>query len=96
MTITRRPTRQLTVGSVLVGGDAPITVQSMTKTDTCDVSATVSQIKRLQSAGCEAIRVAVLNNDAALAIKAIKKKINIPLIADIHFDHKLALRSISE
>ena len=67
----------------------------MTKTDTCDVPATVSQIKRLQSAGCEAIRVAVLNNDAALAIKAIQKKIKIPLIADIHFDHKLALQSIA-
>ena len=88
-------TKQIVLGGIRIGGNAPVVVQSMTKTDTCDVPATISQIKRLQSAGCEAIRVAVLNNDAALAIKAIKKKIKIPLIADIHFDHKLALRSLA-
>jgi len=88
-------TKQIVLGGIRIGGKAPVVVQSMTKTDTCDVSATVSQIKKLQSAGCEAIRVAVLNNDAALAIKKIKKKIKIPLIADIHFDHKLALQSIA-
>lgn len=88
-------TKQIVLGWIKIGGRAPVVVQSMTKTDTCDITATVSQIKRLQSAGCEAIRVAVLNNDAALAIKAIKKKIKIPLIADIHFDHKLALQSIA-
>ncbi len=90
----KRITKQITLGGLKIGGRAPVLVQSMTKTDTCNVSATVSQIKRLQSAGCEAVRVAVLNNEAALAIRAIKKKIKIPLIADIHFDHKLALQSI--
>jgi len=79
------------VGSVPVGGDAPITVQSMTTTPTSDVSATVSQIKRLQDAGCEIVRVAVPDGQAADAIAAIKKEIGIPLIADIHFDHRLAI-----
>ena len=93
--IKKALTKQIVLGGIRIGGKAPVVVQSMAKTDTCDVSATVSQIKRLQSSGCEAIRVAVLNNDAALAIKSIKKKIKIPLIADIHFDHKLALQSIA-
>jgi (E)-4-hydroxy-3-methylbut-2-enyl-diphosphate synthase len=93
--IKKVSTKQITLGGLKIGGNAPVVVQSMTKTDTCDVAATVDQIKRLQSAGCEAIRVAVLNSDAALAIKSIKKKIKIPLIADIHFDHKLALQSIA-
>ena len=74
-----------------IGGGAPVVVQSMAKTDTCDVASTVAQIKRLQAAGCEAIRVAVLNPEAAAAVKKIKSRIKIPLIADIHFDHKLAL-----
>jgi (E)-4-hydroxy-3-methylbut-2-enyl-diphosphate synthase len=93
--IKKVSTKQITLGGLKIGGNAPVVVQSMTKTDTCDVAATVDQIKRLQSAGCEAIRVAVLNSDAAIAIKSIKKKIKIPLIADIHFDHKLALQSIA-
>ncbi|UCH79781.1 MAG: flavodoxin-dependent (E)-4-hydroxy-3-methylbut-2-enyl-diphosphate synthase [Nitrospiraceae bacterium] len=92
--IRKALTKQIVLGGIKIGGKAPVVVQSMTKTDTCDVAATVSQIKRLQSAGCEAVRVAVLNNDAAAAIKTIKKRINIPLIADIHFNHKLALQSI--
>ncbi len=79
------------LGGLQIGGGAPVVVQSMTKTDTCDVTATVAQIKRLQAAGCEAIRVAVLDLEAAAAIKKIKRRIKIPLIADIHFDHKLAL-----
>ncbi len=79
------------LGGLRIGGGAPVVVQSMAKTDTCDVSATVAQIKRLQAAGCEAIRVAVLNSEAADAVKKIKSRIKIPLIADIHFDHKLAL-----
>ncbi len=86
-----KKTKQITLGSLKIGGGAPVVVQSMTKTDTCDVSATVAQIRRLQTAGCEAVRVAVLNAEAAEAVKFIKKKIRIPLIADIHFNHKLAL-----
>ncbi len=91
----KRLTKQLSLGNIKIGGSAPVVVQSMTKTDTRDVSSTVAQIKRLESAGCEAVRVAVLDHIAALAIKAIKKAIKIPLIADIHFDHKLALESIA-
>ncbi|MEK7237983.1 MAG: flavodoxin-dependent (E)-4-hydroxy-3-methylbut-2-enyl-diphosphate synthase, partial [Nitrospirota bacterium] len=74
---------------------APVVVQSMTKTDTRDVASTVAQIKRLEAAGCEAVRAAVLDYNAAKAIKAIKKAIKIPLIADVHFDYKLALESIA-
>jgi (E)-4-hydroxy-3-methylbut-2-enyl-diphosphate synthase len=93
--LKRRLTKQISVGGVKVGGGAPVVVQSMTKTDTRNIPSTVSQIKRLQNAGCEIVRVAVLNNDAADAIKKIKKKIKIPLIADIHFDHRLALRALA-
>lgn len=93
--IKKKKTKQITLGGLKIGGAAPVVVQSMTKTDTCDVSATVSQIKRLQAAGCEAVRVAVLNAEAAEAVRRIKKRIKIPLIADIHFDHKLALTVIN-
>ena len=89
--IKRRTTRTIKIGDIKVGGDAPITVQSMTNTFTHDVTATVSQIKRLEAAGCEIVRVAVPDQAAAEAISAIKKKISIPLIADIHFDHRLAI-----
>lgn len=82
------------VGPVPVGAGAPIAVQSMTNTPTQDVAATVSQIERLQTAGCEIIRVAVPDLEAARAIAAIKQKIAIPLIADIHFDHRLALAAV--
>jgi len=91
----KRPTRQITLGRIKIGGGAPVVVQSMTKTDTRDIPSTVSQIKRLETAGCEAVRVAVLNADAAEAISSIKKKIRIPLIADVHFDHKLALQAMA-
>jgi (E)-4-hydroxy-3-methylbut-2-enyl-diphosphate synthase len=87
----RKKTTQIKVGNVPVGGFAPISVQSMTTTPTADVDATVSQIKRLENAGCEIIRVAVPDHEAAEAIRAIKKEILIPLIADIHFDHRLAI-----
>ena len=76
-----------------MGGGAPVSVQSMTNTPTQDVNATVSQIERLQNAGCEIVRVAVPDSQAASAITAIKRKVNIPLIADIHFDHRLAIAS---
>jgi (E)-4-hydroxy-3-methylbut-2-enyl-diphosphate synthase len=89
--IQRKPTRQIRVGSVKIGGMAPIAVQSMTNTFTQDVSATVAQIHRLETAGCEIIRVAVPDMDAAMAVSAIKKQISIPLIADIHFDYRLAI-----
>jgi (E)-4-hydroxy-3-methylbut-2-enyl-diphosphate synthase len=92
--IPRRKTRQICIGSVKIGGNAPVSVQSMTKTDTRDVRRTVHQIRRLESAGCEIIRVAVPDEEAARAIAQIKKRINIPLIADIHFNYRLALRSM--
>ena len=87
----RRKTRQISIGPVKIGGEAPISVQSMTKTDTRDVRKTVHQIRLLEEAGCEIIRVAVVDEEAARAIAEIKKKIRIPLIADIHFHPRLAL-----
>lgn len=92
--IIRKKTRQIFVGNVPVGGNAPISIQSMTNTYTKDVTTTVRQIKRLEKRGCEIIRVAIPDNDSAKAISEIKKRIQIPLIADIHFDYKLALESI--
>jgi (E)-4-hydroxy-3-methylbut-2-enyl-diphosphate synthase len=92
--IPRRKTRQISLGSVKIGGDAPVSVQSMTKTDTRDVRRTVAQIRRLEKAGCEIIRVAVVDQEAARAIQEIKKKIHIPLIADIHFHHRLAIEAL--
>lgn len=90
----RRKSKIIQIGDVKIGGDSPISVQSMCNTDTRDVEKTVLQIRELQDAGCELIRVAVLNKEAAEAIKPIKKKIDIPLIADIHFDYRLALQCI--
>ncbi len=92
--IKRRTTRQIHVGDVAIGGGAPITVQSMTNTDTSDVQATVDQIHRLEEAGCELIRVAVPDLEAAGAIRAIRERIRIPLIADIHFDSRLAVAAV--
>ena len=89
----RKNTRQIHVGDVKVGGLAPITVQSMTNTYTQDVAATVSQINRLEQAGCELVRVAVPDQKAAASITSIKQEISIPLIADIHFDYRLAISS---
>jgi (E)-4-hydroxy-3-methylbut-2-enyl-diphosphate synthase len=89
--ITRKPTRRIFLGTVPVGGNAPIAVQSMTNTPTADVAATVEQILRLEAAGCEIIRVAVPDEDAADAITQIKPQIHIPLVADIHFDFRLAV-----
>lgn len=92
--IKRRFSKQIQIGDVKIGGDAPISVQSMCNTDTRDINATVKQIKELEDAGCEIIRLAVLNKDAAAAIKDIKKQVKIPVIADIHFDYRLALQCI--
>ncbi|MCH2669024.1 MAG: (E)-4-hydroxy-3-methylbut-2-enyl-diphosphate synthase, partial [Gammaproteobacteria bacterium] len=94
--MTRRVTKAVNVGSVKVGGDAPITVQSMTKTDTRDVKATVNQILELEDAGCEIIRCAVPDMEAANVLSAIKKEIHIPLVADIHFHYQLALESLRQ
>ena len=87
-------TMQIKVGNVKIGRGAPISIQSMTKTDTRDISSTIRQIKELERSGCEIIRVAVKDFKAAEAIKAIKRKINLPLVADIHFDYRLALCAI--
>jgi (E)-4-hydroxy-3-methylbut-2-enyl-diphosphate synthase len=89
--IKRRKTRQINVGKVKIGGSAPIAVQSMTNTPTQDITATVAQIRRLQEAGCEIVRVAVPDQEAAAAVAAIKALIDIPLIADIHFNYRLAI-----
>jgi (E)-4-hydroxy-3-methylbut-2-enyl-diphosphate synthase len=94
--IKRRQTRQIKLGKVKIGGDAPITVQSMTKTDTRDVRATVGQIWALEAAGCEIVRVAVPVREAAEQLGAIKNKIRIPLVADIHFNYKLALIALQQ
>ncbi len=87
----RRSTRQVSVGKVAIGGEAPVSVQSMTTTDTRNIDATVSQIHRLEEAGCDIIRVAVLDKKAAESLGEIKRQINIPLVADIHFHYRLAL-----
>lgn len=86
--------REVTVGGVKIGGDAPISIQSMTNTDTRNVAETVSQIRRLETAGCQIIRVAVPDMEAAKAVGEIKKQIKIPLVSDIHFDYRLALECI--
>lgn len=90
----RKQTRQISIGGVRIGGGAPIAVQSMTNTYTHDVAATVAQIHRLEPVGCELVRVAVPDQPAAEAITSIKKEISIPLIADIHFDYRLALAAM--
>ncbi len=92
-TIKRRHSKQIMVGNVAVGGDAPISVQSMTNTETCDVVATVAQIKRLEEAGVDIVRVSVPTMDAAEAFGQIRQQVSVPLIADIHFDYKIALRT---
>lgn len=90
----RRLTREVKVGNLLMGGKNPVIIQSMTNTKTSDVKATVEQIKRLEEAGCQLVRASVPDEESAEAIKEIIKQINIPLVADIHFDYKLALQSI--
>ncbi|MEW6066909.1 MAG: flavodoxin-dependent (E)-4-hydroxy-3-methylbut-2-enyl-diphosphate synthase [Nitrospirota bacterium] len=94
--IVRKKTRTIYVGRVPIGGGNPIIVQSMTKTDTVDVKSTIKQIKSLEAAGCEVIRVAVPDINAANSLGKIKKSINIPMIADIHFDWRLALEAIKQ
>lgn len=92
--MTRRKTRIVRVGAVSIGGNSPVSIQSMAKVETSDVKSVVSQVKRLEKCGCQIIRVAVKTQSDARAIKDIKKKIRIPLVADIHFDYRLALEAI--
>jgi len=94
--IIRKKTKQITLGPLKIGGDAPVVVQSMCNTDTRDAEATLEQIKCLEQAGCEAVRLAVPDADAAHALGKIRKGTNIPLIADIHFDHRLALEAVRQ
>src|SRR6218665_1132541 len=89
--IKRRLTRKIRVGKIFVGGDAPITVQTMTNTETCDVDATVAQINRCVNAGADIVRVSVPSMQAAEAFGKIRKQVDVPLVADIHFDHKIAI-----
>ena len=93
--IKRRKTKELSIGNIKIGGDAPISVQSMCNTDTRDVNSTLNQIKSLADAGCEIIRLAVLNSEAADAVKSIVLKSPIPVVADIHFDYRLAIQCIN-
>ena len=92
--MTRRTSKPLRIGKVTVGGDAPIVVQSMTKTDTRDIPATINQIKELEDCGCEIVRVAVPDKEAAESLATIKRSVSLPLIADIHFDYRLALAAL--
>ncbi|GAA3659409.1 flavodoxin-dependent (E)-4-hydroxy-3-methylbut-2-enyl-diphosphate synthase [Asaccharospora irregularis] len=96
MSYKRRYSKEVCVGNVKIGGNNPISVQSMTNTDTRDANATISQIKRLEDVGCEIVRVAVPDMQAAKNIGEIKSKVNIPIIADIHFDYRLALEAIEQ
>ncbi len=90
----RRISKAVKVGSVTIGGDSPIVVQSMTKTDTTDVEGTLKQIEQMVAAGCEIVRIAVPDNDAAIALKEICKRVTVPIVADIHFHYKLALMAL--
>ena len=90
----RKPTKAVKVRDIQIGGGAPVVVQSMTKTDTTDVDATIRQIEEMVEAGCEVVRIAVPDDDAAAAMKEIRKRTNVPLVADIHFHYKLALKAL--
>lgn len=92
--MTRRKTPEIKIGDVTIGADNPIAIQSMTNTDTADVDATVAQIRRLEDEGCDIIRCAVYDMKCAEAIKKIKEQINIPLVADVHFDYRLAIAAV--
>jgi len=94
--ITRRTSRQIMVGDIPVGGNAPISVQSMTNTETCDVNSTLEQVGRLAAAGADIVRVSVPTMDAAGAFKVIRSQVEIPLVADIHFDYRIALKVLDQ
>ena len=90
----RKPTKAVMVRDIQIGGGAPVVVQSMTKTDTTDVDATIRQIEEMVEAGCEIVRIAVPDDDAAAAMYEIRKRTNVPIVADIHFHYKLALKAL--
>lgn len=92
----RRKTRQIKIGRVAIGGDAPIVVQSMTKTETKDKGSTIAQIKRLEEVGCEIVRLAIPDEEAVEACAEIKKAVSLPVVADIHFDYRLAISSLEK
>jgi len=92
--IERRNSKQITIGDIKIGGGAPVSVQTMCNTDTRDIVSTINQIKEFEDAGCEIVRLAVLNSDAADAIRELVKKTKLPLVADIHFDYRLAVQCI--
>jgi (E)-4-hydroxy-3-methylbut-2-enyl-diphosphate synthase len=92
----RKDTKMIYIGNVAIGGGSPISVQSMTKTDTRDIDATVKQILSLEAAGCEIVRLAVPDMDAAIVLSSIKRSVNIPIVADIHFDWRLAIEAIRQ
>ena len=94
--LQRKTTKPVSVGPVTIGGGAPIVVQSMTNTDTRDVGATLAQIQALANAGCEIVRLAVLDEEAAEALQEIAANSPLPVIADIHFDYRLAIRSVEQ
>jgi (E)-4-hydroxy-3-methylbut-2-enyl-diphosphate synthase len=96
MDITRKKTRQITLGTIKIGGGAPVVVQSMCNSDTRDVESTLAQITRLEQAGCEIVRLAVPDEEAAKALGRIRKGSPVPLVADIHFDHRLALEAVKQ
>lgn len=94
MEINRRKTQKVRCGNIFIGGDSPVSIQSMTNTDTRSIDETILQIKSLEEAGCEIVRIAIPDMEAAMAVSKIKKNISIPLVADIHFDYRLALKCI--
>ena len=94
--IERKKTRRIYIGDVAIGDGAPVSVQSMTNTKTTDTEATVAQVNALQAAGCDIVRLAVPDMDAALNLGNIIRKVNVPLVADIHFDYRLALEAINQ
>lgn len=92
MNINKRKTKKVRCGDIYIGGDSPVSIQSMTNTDTRDINSTILQIKSLEEVGCEIVRIAIPDMEAAMAVSEIKKNISIPLVADIHFDYRLALK----
>ena len=91
----RRQTKQIKLGNLGIGSEHPITIQSMCNTKTTDVKSTIEQIQRLVEAGCEIVRLAIPDTESAQAIKVYKQELKVPLVADIHFDYKLAIASIN-
>ena len=92
--IKRRKTREVRIGDLIIGGDHAVTVQSMTTTKTDDITGTLKEVERLGEAGCHIIRITVPNKKAAKALYEIKKRMNVPLVADIHFDYRMALEAV--